>query len=576
LRNNAFEAGAVSGSGRQVGTFLEELARNLRPLVNFLGTLIRIFAGILLVIIGFSMLLGLTIALGIGLGLIPETNSIVTGDMPAHVLLNGLPVWSLFAFYLTAAIPFLALLLSGLGLLLRRSVLTRTVGLTLLGLWLLGVVGSSIAAARISHEFQEEADVTLNQSFPTMRASTIYLDIRGTDHSHEQWVNARIAAVDSNQVVSVDKTFRAEGPTEEEARSTATSTIAYTVRQLNDTTLIFDDHFSYRPGARYRDQEVSVTLKLPRNRTFRLGDGTASWFGSNSFVGDNIPENASQHLYRLKGNRFECVDCTPEELNIDTDESTDEEGEFNIDVDENEENGDVNVSLDYGGAPSFSTNADEYGSARETYSEDDFRQVSVLGSYRVVIRPGDTYRVEAAGGSRGVRDVKVERSGGELTIRSRRRNIFGGDWSRDQDKVLITITMPTLEKLELAGAVRADVAGFQNQSKFEVDQAGASHLRLVGDYQTLDLDLAGACRTTVKGRVESLNVDGAGACELAAAGLTARSADIDLAGMSKARLRVEESLRADAVGASVIEYTGNPNSVKVSDVGASRITRINE
>jgi hypothetical protein len=136
--------------------------------------------------------------------------------------------------------------------------------------------------------------------------------------------------------------------------------------------------------------------------------------------------------------------------------------------------------------------------------------------------------------------------------------------------------MPKLEKLELAGAVRADVAGFRTQSKLEVDQAGASHLRLVGDYQTLDMDLAGACRTTVKGRVESLNVDGAGACELAAAGLTARSADIDLAGMSKARLRVEESLRADAVGASVIEYTGNPKSVKVSDVGASRITRIND
>ncbi len=40
----------MTGSGRQVGTFLEELARNLRPLVNFLGSLIRVFAGVLLVI----------------------------------------------------------------------------------------------------------------------------------------------------------------------------------------------------------------------------------------------------------------------------------------------------------------------------------------------------------------------------------------------------------------------------------------------------------------------------------------------------------------------------------------------
>ncbi|SMB98212.1 phage shock protein C (PspC) family protein [Hymenobacter roseosalivarius DSM 11622] len=578
LRNNAFEAGGMTGSGRQVGTFLEELARNLRPLVNFLGSLIRVFAGVLLVIIGFSMLLGLTIALGIGLGMIPATNSFMTGDIPAHIFLNGVPIWAMFAFYLTAAIPFLALLLAGLSLLLRRSILTRTVGLTLLGLWLLGVVGTSIGATRISHDFQEEADVTQNQSFPTLRASSIYLDIRGTDQSHDQWVNARIAAVDSNQVVSVDKTYRAEGATEEQARQTAATSVAYTVRQVNDTTLRFDDHFTFRPSARYRDQEVNVTLKLPRNRTVRLSQGAAHWLGSDNFVDNDMPKNVEQHLYRLTGNRLECVDCTPDDLHNTTDENEDEDGEVNIDIDEDEEDGDVNVSLDYGGAPSFSTNADDYGSGRESYNVEGFREVTVLGSYRTVIRSGDTFRVTAAGPARELRDLKIDRDGDELMVRSRNRSLFSGNWGRnqDRDKVLITIEMPALDKLDLAGAVRADVSGFTNQSTLEVDQAGASHLRLNGDYRSLNLDLAGACRTTLQGRADRLEVDGAGACELAAARFTARAADVDLAGMSKARLRVEESLRADAVGASVIEYSGNPGSVKVSDVGASRITRINE
>ncbi|QIL75363.1 PspC domain-containing protein [Hymenobacter sp. HDW8] len=580
LRNNAFEAGGVAGSGRQVGTFLEELARNLRPLVNFLGSLIRVFAGILLVIIGFSMLLGLTIALGIGLGMVPATNSFMTGDIPAHVFLNGVPVWAMLAFYLTTAIPALALLLGGLGLLLRRSILTRTVGLTLLGLWLLGIVGTSIGATRISHDFQEEADVTQNQAFPTLRASNLYLDIRGTDNGHDQWVSAQIAAVDSNQVVSVDKTFRAEGATEEEARQMALSSIAYNVRQVNDTTLRFDDHFTFRPNARFRDQGVDVTLKLPRNRTIRLSQGAAHWLGSDNFVDNDMPENVEQHLYRLKGNELECIDCTEEDLHrtTDEDENTDEEGEINIDIDENEETGDTNVSLDYGGAPSFSTNADDYGSGRETYNMDGFREVTVVGSYRTVIRSGNTFRVTAAGPERELRDLRVDREGDELLVRPRNRSLFGGNWGRDDDreKVLITIEMPALDKLDLAGAVRADVSGFSNQSTLEVDQAGASHLRLNGDYRTLNLDLAGACRTTLQGRAETLEVDGAGACELAAANFTARSADVDLAGMSKARLRIEESLRADAVGASVIEYSGNPNSVKVSDVGASRITRVNE
>jgi hypothetical protein len=71
-------------------------------------------------------------------------------------------------------------------------------------------------------------------------------------------------------------------------------------------------------------------------------------------------------------------------------------------------------------------------------------------------------------------------------------------------------------------------------------------------------------------------VDGAGACELAAANLTAQRADVNMVGASKARLRVVENLRAEAIGASVIEYSGNPGEVNKDAVGGSSVRSVED
>ncbi|MDB5236782.1 MAG: hypothetical protein JWR44_3775, partial [Hymenobacter sp.] len=56
-------------TNRPVGAFVEDAARGLRPLVNFVGSAIRIVAGVLLTLAGFSALIALAIVLGAGIGL---------------------------------------------------------------------------------------------------------------------------------------------------------------------------------------------------------------------------------------------------------------------------------------------------------------------------------------------------------------------------------------------------------------------------------------------------------------------------------------------------------------------------
>jgi hypothetical protein len=197
-----------------------------------------------------------------------------------------------------------------------------------------------------------------------------------------------------------------------------------------------------------------------------------------------------------------------------------------------------------------------------------------VGGYRLVVRHGDAFKVEAGGDEDRLQDLRVERSGNTLKIRPRNTSFFGRNWSRNEQKVLIRIEMPAVEELELAGAVQADLGGFDRQDRLKVQQAGASHLRLNGNYGTLKLEQAGACRTTATGHADALDLDAAGACELAGANLQTRTASVSVAGVCKARLNVTERIKGDAVGASVIAYSGQPKNVDVDATGPSSVKRL--
>ncbi|UOQ71650.1 PspC domain-containing protein [Hymenobacter cellulosilyticus] len=400
LRSNP-EAGLDgAGNNRPVGAFLENFFHNVRPLLNFIGSALRIFIGILMTITGFGILLALVIALGVGLGMIPESQNIMLFDTPAYVALNAIPSWSLLPFFLVTAIPPLAMMLAGLGLLLRRSVLSRTANLTMFGLWLLGLVGSSVAIAQVARNFEEEAEVVQNQNFPALAATPhLFLDARRMDRSSSQWVDVELAAADSGAAVRVDKNFSASGPTQENARQVAISSVSYTVRQSNDTTLVFDDHFTYRPGAAFRDQDVSLLVHLPRNKTFRMSQSFASMLDDDDFLNEQRPNDAYKHAYRLTGNKLECLNCTGEDLqdsfgNYDDEDSEttdndstdttvdinsgDENFRIRVNTDEDEDGGvDVDIDIDDKG---FSSDPSRYGSARRTFDLKGFRTIEAGAS----------------------------------------------------------------------------------------------------------------------------------------------------------------------------------------------------
>ncbi len=603
-RSNAFADGPAT-TNRPVGAFVEDAARTLGPAVNFAGSAIRVAAGVLLTIMGFGLLLAVVVCTGAGVGLLPASQNIVMGSAPAHVMLQGIPGWALLAGLLAAGIPALWLLLGGLNLLFRHTVLTRSVGLSLLGLWLLSIVGVVAGVSQQLHQYEDDAEVEQLEQFPKLTTPVVVLDARNVNRQWEQRVDLRLAAADSGKAVEVLRTLRASGPSQDVARRTALTTIDYTVRPRGDSSLVLDDHFSFLPNAAYRKQELALTLRLPRDRTFRLSRRFAfDLLDDNDFVNNRRPTDPEQHRYRLRGNKLECIGCTAEQLGrtknggedglslngninddengvhvrIDNDNNNDssDEADNNDDSDsDNDEGSNSGTTLNYGGAPSFDTDLGSYGSARRTFAETGFTRVSVAGGYRVVVRRGDSFRIEAGGDDKALSELRVEVEGDELQIRSRNSSsFFGGSWGNSQRKVLIRIELPRIDRLELAGAVQADYGGFERQNELRVEQAGASHLRLNGRFGTLKLAQAGACRTTATGQADNLDLDAAGACELAGANLKTTDTKVSIAGVCKARLNVTGSLEGDAVGASEVAYSGKPAKVNVDATGPSSVKHL--
>ncbi|MDU0371454.1 PspC domain-containing protein [Hymenobacter endophyticus] len=566
LRNNPYAAGSEAGpvNNRPVGTFLEDSFSNVRPIVNSIGSLIRVVAGGVLTLTGFGFLLATVMALGVGLGIISSSDDLDFGPLQPFLLFNDISIWAVLSFFLVTAIPALAMLLTGVGLLLRRTVLSRTASLTMLGLWLLGVVGSTVAGIRVGREFQREEEITQTTALGGLTSSRLVLERRQLNSG--EWVDLDLVGIDSAQAPRLERIISAKGATDSIARRNAATTTVHTLRILNDSTLNVDDHFNYQPSARFRDQEMRLRLLMPRGRTFRMTETFANWLNEEDYLNGRAPIHPENFVFRMNGNKVECVNCQETDLRSRNEDAEDEDRE-----DYEEGRSDSNVNLNFERVEPINADEESYGSERQTFNETGFNHITVVGGFRALIRQGSSYSVRAAGNGRALRDIKVTRDGNELTIAPRNRDLF--DSRSNDDEVLLIIETPELNDLELVGGTRAEVSGF-NSGTLNVQQTGGSQLRFRGELQGLTMSLTGGCQADLKGSAERLKIESTAACDVAATDFTARRADIDAIGASKVRVHVTEELTADAVGASLIEYSGKPSQVRREAVGAATIRSV--
>lgn len=201
-------------------------------------------------------------------------------------------------------------------------------------------------------------------------------------------------------------------------------------------------------------------------------------------------------------------------------------------------------------------------SDEKSFSVVDFDRLEMGSTLIINVDQGDFFSIHAKGDRRNLNDLEVFKDGNTLVIR------FDEQANRRHD-TYITITMPLLRSANFSGASNSKISGFTLDDSFGLYLSGASICQLSGAFEQMDLVLSGASIFTATGTGLTLDARLSGASVLDAFNYDVDEVEIEASGASQAKVYVNNLLNADARGASVISYRGDPSVYSNTSGGSS-------
>jgi len=266
-----------------------------------LRVLVLLF-GAALIIGGIASLIGFVTSMAIGHSFMHGgpwnfgSNSNV--DMAA--LLNnfvspGAYTVSLIAISLLVGIPILLILFIGTKLLFRYKTNNKLIGLGTFGLWLAALIVLSVVAVNQVSNFGKQTSQTVTQKVECTTCKTLYLEMN--DDLYETMIDDEIS-LDRMKIATVNGTekllghprFTIEKSSTDEylllikkhSRGSSTENAQKNVEEITynfaqkDSTLHFDPYYLLKEKAKWRNQEVYLTLKVPEGKSVYLNQKMTS------------------------------------------------------------------------------------------------------------------------------------------------------------------------------------------------------------------------------------------------------------------------------------------------------------
>jgi phage shock protein PspC (stress-responsive transcriptional regulator) len=324
-------------------------------IIMFFFTVFAKFVGIILLITGAAAL----IALIVGLFSVGVTNIIHIPGMDLIDVANAgnTPIWlvSLLAFF-TVGIPLFFLFYLGLKILINNL---KSIGniakFTLLGIWVLSIIGLIIIGIRQASEHAFNEIVVEKQEFYIAPADTLNIKMVNNDtygspyRNHQSFKFAHNekgdkiiyssdieiivkSTTDSLATLSIEKS--ADGSNYSSAIERAKN-ISYHYK-IKENNILLDNYLSTEVKNKFSDQEITVILYLPEDVIVNFNNNTKSFLNYRTYDGNIVSSEYANHFLKVITDDVECLDC-PAEMDIDI-----QNGDNGINI--NEEG--INIKVD--------------------------------------------------------------------------------------------------------------------------------------------------------------------------------------------------------------------------------------
>lgn len=199
-----------------------------------------------------------------------------------------------------------------------------------------------------------------------------------------------------------------------------------------------------------------------------------------------------------------------------------------------------------------------------------FDKVDVSGAIDVIVNIGNKSEVVIEADSAIMPYVVTEVKDRELRIYN--KDIIGF-YNFKNNKILVTITTPSILELESSGACDVTINDLKTDM-FKVSLSGACDL--IGSFEcnVLDFESSGSSDSKLRGKVKNCNIELSGASDIKALDLEVDSLKIEGSGSSNVEITVQNSLDVELSGASELRYKGEPKYIKTDMSGVAQLTKV--
>jgi hypothetical protein len=235
---------------------------------------------------------------------------------------------------------------------------------------------------------------------------------------------------------------------------------------------------------------------------------------------------------------------------------------------------------------------DDHAQVRKVSS---FTSIKVSSAIDLYLTQSSSCQVAVSASNEELRDkIITVVDGGTLIIKMENTNGWFSWKNWGDSKAKAYVSVKDLDAITASGATNIHLVSKIETPKIKVKLSGASDMR--GDIQagamfvevsgasdykgqleakSLAVEASGASNLELSGNVDDLSVVVSGASDAKLYNLTAKGAIVHASGASTANVNVSQLLKAEASGASSINYKGEASVKEISNSGSSSIKHRN-
>ena len=322
--------------GNRIKSSSKSFFDTIGDIIMFFLKVFAKFIGILLMIVGASVLIGLIVAMfSVG---VADVIHIPGFDLIDSANAANVPIWLISLLSLFAVgIPFFFLFYLGLKILVNNL---KSIGniakFSLFGLWLMAIIGLIVIGARQASEYNYDASTITKEQLNITANDTLHLSMlenatyskhfgrhrEGFKTVYDENDNKLIYTSDirlivrstKDSVASINIEKNAHGKNYQEAKKRALD-INYNYT-LNGKSLLIDSYLTTPHNNKFRAQQVEVTLYLPEGTILYADENTYSFHSNTEHYNDILDNGMEEHYLKILNNEIICLDCDDDDFKM--------------------------------------------------------------------------------------------------------------------------------------------------------------------------------------------------------------------------------------------------------------------